>query len=185
MGTGDGRFALDQARKFPHKFCIGIDAAGDAMRQVSQKAAAKPERGGASNALFVWASVENLPPELCAIASEITINYPWGSLLKALVEPNQETLKGIAQLARPGSLLTMLINISVFENHEYCQKLGLPLFTLEKSKAHLTSCYRKAGIDLTRFQILNQNIPHRTTWGQKLTQGSGSRRTLLVEGTVR
>lgn len=154
------------------------------MRQVSQKAAAKRERGGVSNALFVWAGVESLPSELHAMASEVTINYPWGSLLKALVEPNLEVLEGIAQLARSGASLTMLINISVFENHEYCQKLGLPLFILEKSKAHLISCYRKAGIDLKSFQVLDQNVPHRTTWGQKLTQGSGARRTLLVEGII-
>jgi len=155
------------------------------LRQVSQKITAKPERGGAPNALFVWASVENLPSELHKMASEITINYPWGSLLNVLVKPDHDILKGITRLARPGASLKILINISVFENHEYCQKLGLPEFNIEKSKARLTSCYRAAGIELKRVHIPEQDVPHRTTWGQKLTKGSGSRRTLFLEGVVR
>ena len=154
------------------------------MRQVSQKATTKPERGGVSNALFVWASVEDLPSELHKMASEITINYPWGSLLNVLVEPKHEVLKGIAQLARPGASFKILINISVFENREYCQKLGLPEFNIEKSKARLTSRYREAGIDLKRIHVLTQDVPHCTTWGQKLTKGSGSRRTLFLEGRI-
>jgi 16S rRNA (adenine(1408)-N(1))-methyltransferase len=184
VGTGDGRFVLDQARKFPHKFCIGIDAAADAMRQASQKTTAKPARGGVSNALFVWASVEDLPPELHGIASEITINYPWGSLLQVLVAPDLKVLEGIARLARPGASLTILINFSVFENQAYCQKLGLPELTLDRAKTVLTECYRGVGIEVKRVQILDQNVPHRTTWGQKLTQGSGCRQTLLIEARI-
>ena len=94
LGTGDGRFVLDQARKFSHKLCIGVDAVADAMRYASHKTTVKPERGGVSNALFIWAGVEELPPELHGMASEITINFPWGSLLHALVDPNHEILKG-------------------------------------------------------------------------------------------
>ncbi len=94
-------------------------------------------------------------------------------------------LKGISQLARPGALLTILINISVFENHDYCQKLGLPQFDIEKAKPRLVSRYREVGIDLKRVQVLDQNVPHQTTWGQKLTKGSGSRRTLFLEGMIR
>lgn len=155
------------------------------MRQVSSKTTTKPERGGISNALFVWAGVEDLPSELLATASEITINYPWGSLLHALIEPNHEALKGIARLAQPGATLTILINISIFENHSYCQKLGLPELTLESAKGYLTSSYRKVGIELKHVKLLDKNVPHTTTWGQKLTKGSGSRKTLLLEGIIR
>lgn len=155
------------------------------MRKISQKTKAKPERGGVSNALFVWASIKDLPPELYGIASEITINYPWGSLLHALVEPNSVILKNIAQLAHPEASLRILINISVFEDQAYCQKLGLPELSLERAHNHLVPCYRDVGIDVKRIQILDQNIPHRTTWGQKLTKGSGSRRTLFLEAIIR
>jgi 16S rRNA (adenine(1408)-N(1))-methyltransferase len=175
---------IDQARQYPQKFCIGIDAAAEALRQASQKTILKPQRGGVPNALFVWACAESLPSELSGIASEITINYPWGSLLHALVTPNLEILEGIAQLAQPKASLTILINISVFENREYCQKLGLPELTLEKAKTDLTLRYREAGIDIKRVRILDENVPYRTTWGQKLTRGSGNRRTAVLEAGV-
>lgn len=185
MGTGDGRFIIDQARQFPQKFCIGVDAAADSMRQNSKKTIIKPERGGVSNVLFVCASVEALPLELQGIASEITINYPWGSLLQALVLPDFEVLKAITRLALPGASLTILINISVFENKEYCYKLGLPELTLERAKSSLASRYRDAGIEVQTIAVLDEGIPYRTTWGQKLTQGSGDRKTLLIEAVVR
>ena len=162
-----------------------MDAVPDAMRQVSHKTTVKLQRGGVSNALFVWASVESLPPELQEIASEITINYPWGSLLHALVAPDLTILKGIARLARSGASLTILINISVFENHDYRQKLGLPELSLERAKTILVPRYRDVGIDVRCVKILDQAVPNRTTWGQKLTRGSGSRRTLLLEAMIR
>ena len=185
MGTGDGRFILDQARQFPRKFCIGIDPSPGAMRESSKKTIAKPERGGVANALFVWASVESLPPELNALASEITINYPWGSLLQALVKPDVDILKNIARLAKPGASLQILINLSVFDNPEYCQKLHLPEFSLERAKNVLPWDYRAAGIDVKSIKILDQTSPNRTTWGQKLTKGSGARKTLAIEANIR
>lgn len=154
------------------------------MRESSLKTIAKPQRGGVSNALFVIANADSLPSELYGIATEITINYPWGSLLRTLVEPNLEILKCIAKLACNGARLTILINISVFENADYCKKLELPELTLEKAKNRLVPMYRDACIDVKTVRILDKDVPHTTTWGQKLTQGSGTRRTLLLEGII-
>jgi 16S rRNA (adenine(1408)-N(1))-methyltransferase len=155
------------------------------MRESSQKTIAKPERGGVTNALFVGANVESLPLELSALASEITINYPWGSLLQTLVTPDVAILKDMACLAKPGASLQILINLSVFENPEYCQKLGLPELTLERANSVLPWDYREAGIDMKSIRILDQASPNRTTWGQKLTKGSGSRKTLAIEAIIR
>jgi len=65
VGTGDGRFVLDRARANPEAFHIAIDPVASAMAEVSRRAAAKPERGGVENSLFVHASLETLP---CALA---------------------------------------------------------------------------------------------------------------------
>jgi len=185
VGTGDGRFVLDQAKKFPHKLCIGLNAAADALRKSSLKTQTKSERGGVTNALFVWANVDSLPPELEGIASEITINYPWGSLLRSLVLPDLEVLRGIARLGRPGASLTLLINISVFDNPTYCQKLGLPLRKPEQLGDVLSAAYCEVGIEVKHTRLLGQNVPYRTTWGQKLTQGSGRRQTLVLDAIIR
>ena len=65
--------------------------ARDASRQrlsrvpTAAQARRKPARGGAPNALFIVAAAEALPEPLTGIADEITINYPWGSLLRIVV----------------------------------------------------------------------------------------------------
>jgi 16S rRNA (adenine(1408)-N(1))-methyltransferase len=183
LGTGDGRFVLDQARRYPRKLCVGIDASAAAMVEGSRIASKKPARGGVANALFVWANVEALPQELYGLADEITINYPWGSLLRALVEPDLSVLRSIRNLAHPDTLFTILINLSVFEDLEYCQKLRLPPLDLARAKTDLVYPYRDAGIHVKKIQILDKDVPHKTTWGQKLIRGS-SRKTLLLEAIV-
>jgi hypothetical protein len=46
------------------------------MAEASRRAAAKPGRGGLSNALFVVSAVEVLPGELNGAADLITAHFP-------------------------------------------------------------------------------------------------------------
>ena len=73
---------MARARAEPAAFVIGIDANAAAMAEASRRAARPAARGGVSNALFVVAAAERPPMELLAIADELTINFPWGSLLR-------------------------------------------------------------------------------------------------------
>ncbi|HEY0301768.1 MAG TPA: 16S rRNA (adenine(1408)-N(1))-methyltransferase NpmA, partial [Rhizomicrobium sp.] len=102
MGTGDGRFVLDRARREPRGFHIGLDPVADAMADASRRAAAKPARGGLDNALFLQASLETMGGELGGLADRITVNYPWGSLLRAIALPDVGLLTQLAALAKPG-----------------------------------------------------------------------------------
>ena len=64
IGTGDGKHVLAEARA-PARHAgrrPGRRPGRDAPH--GARAAAKPARGGAPNALFVWAAVERLPAEL-------------------------------------------------------------------------------------------------------------------------
>ncbi len=82
LGTGDGRWVLAAAAADPNALVIGVDANADAMAEASRRAAGPARRGGVSNALFVVASAEALPPELDGVADLVTIHLPWGSLLR-------------------------------------------------------------------------------------------------------
>ena len=90
IGTGDGRFVLRTARDRPQSLVIGIDPVQEAMAGVARRASAKPSRGGVPNALFLVASAEALPGALSSKASLVTVNYPWGALLRTLVQPDRE-----------------------------------------------------------------------------------------------
>lgn len=183
LGTGDGRFVLHWARQHQNTLCIGIDALQEAMRECSRRAASKPQRGGVANALYVVAPIEQLPTELLGSATRITINFPWGSLLRALVTPEPRVLRDLAALGRPGAGMTVLINYSVFQDEAYRERLGLPSLDLLVSGEWLARAWRRAGIVIDRRSLLDREVPHRTSWGQRLILGS-ERSTLLIEATV-
>ena len=82
------------------------------MRRLSWRAERKASRGGASNAVFVRAAVASLPRALTGIADEVTVNYPWGSLLRAIVAPDRAVLRRIAGVGRPGAALRVRVNES-------------------------------------------------------------------------
>jgi 16S rRNA (adenine(1408)-N(1))-methyltransferase len=74
------------------------------MRRASQDAP--------GNAIFVVAAAEALPTELDAAVSELSIYFPWGSLLKGLVAPSPAFIAGVAGVLRPGATLTALLSIT-------------------------------------------------------------------------
>ncbi|MPZ25648.1 MAG: hypothetical protein GEV12_04175 [Micromonosporaceae bacterium] len=78
------------------------------MRRASQRAAAG--RGGLPNAIFIWAPVERLPPELTGV-TELHMIMPWGSLLRAVAGGDPEVLAGLAGACRPGARFRIALNL--------------------------------------------------------------------------
>jgi 16S rRNA (adenine(1408)-N(1))-methyltransferase len=91
---------------------IGLDAHGGSMREASRKAARAPKKGGLPNAMFVVASVEALPDELQAIADEVRVTFPWGSLLRGVVGADRAVLAGIALVAKPDAEVRALMSVT-------------------------------------------------------------------------
>jgi 16S rRNA (adenine(1408)-N(1))-methyltransferase len=183
LGTGDGKFVLRSARARPERLVVGIDALTEAMTESASRAARKPSRGGAPNAWFVAADATDPLPPLAGRAALVTVNYPWGSLLRAVAEPNVPELRAIASLLRPGAPLIALLNLSAAEDSAYAEKLELPPLDGEHIGRRLVPGWREAGLDEVEWRALGpgEEPPHRTTWGQRLVRGSG-RETLLVSG---
>jgi 16S rRNA (adenine(1408)-N(1))-methyltransferase len=82
------------------------------MAEASRRAARPPARGGASNALFVVAAAERPPLELLGVADELTIHFPWGSLLRGALALDGDAARGIAALIKPRGRLTILISLT-------------------------------------------------------------------------
>ena len=179
LGTGDGSYVYRFARENPSCFCIGLDPVAENLASFSAKALKKPARGGVPNALYVIASVERLPRELAGVASLITCNYPWGSLLVALTRPVPEVLGDIAALGRASARFSILLNASIYADPAYCQRQGFPLLQLEQVEA----AYRDAGLAIESVERIADEPPHHTRWGSRLVRGS-ARETLIIEGTI-
>ena len=109
IGTGDGRFVLAEAAANPSLLVVGIDPVADALAEASRRAVASPCKGGLPNALFVVASAEALPAEVCGVADLVTVNLPWGSLLRGALALDRDAASGIAGLVRPGGRVELLL----------------------------------------------------------------------------
>jgi 16S rRNA (adenine(1408)-N(1))-methyltransferase len=112
LGTGDGRFVLATAAAQPDLLVIGVDAAADSMVDASRRAARATKRGCVPRALFVVAAAEALPSELNGLADAVTVHFPWGSLLRGLLDADSAIVSGIARITRPGAAVTMLLSVT-------------------------------------------------------------------------
>lgn len=102
LGTGDGRFVRQLSIQNRQDFFIGLDACRENLRENSRDCPA--------NALYLIASAQSLPAGLDGLAAKITINFPWGSLLRSLLEGDTALLDGLTRIARPDAELTIRLN---------------------------------------------------------------------------
>jgi len=102
IGTGDGKFALHHALAFPNHFVIGVDSCRENLRELS--------RAKLTNLLFVIANAQNLPRELNGLASHITINFPWGSLLESLLNGDANLMHGLESIANSNASIDVRLN---------------------------------------------------------------------------
>jgi 16S rRNA (adenine(1408)-N(1))-methyltransferase len=166
VGTGDGRAVMARARCEPDALFIGIDASAAAMAESSRRAARPERRGGLPNVLFVVAAAECPPPELRAIAGEVTVLFPWGSLLRGALALSDAAAAGISNLLRPGGRVVAFVSITERD------ALGLqPLDAVEgEALARRWACH---GLDLQAFEPATAAQIEATgsTWARRLDAG--------------
>jgi 16S rRNA (adenine(1408)-N(1))-methyltransferase len=165
IGTGDGAFVHRSARADPGRLFVGIDSNAENLNEVSRKAGRKPARSGVANALFVHATVEALPAELAGLAARVTILLPWGSLLRAVLEPDVAILAGIRALCRPGASLQAIVG--------------------EPADAAIVSRYREAGFAAAVTSLEAADVRQlRTTWAARLAFGRARRFTQIAATAI-
>ena len=106
VGAGDGGYVLYRARTDPTMFAIGIDASPEALSAGSWRA----KRACLANAAFLVEGVERLPPAFARVADAVTVHFPWGSLLRGLVDGSGSVVGPIANLMKTGAELRVLMS---------------------------------------------------------------------------
>ena len=182
IGTGDGRFVYQSARQNPKKFYIGIDPNVRPLEKISEKIYRKPAKGGAPNALFIQAAVEDLPAELDGVADELHVHFPWGSLLRAVAAGDVAVLKNLRRICAPGALLEVVLGLDPARDQSEIERLGLTPLTLEFIDQQLTSLYLAAGFEITeRGIIAAAEWPEfNTSWAKRLHQSDQRPITYLI-----
>ena len=106
VGAGEGGYVLHRARIEPTTFAIAIDASPDALASGAWRA----RRASLPNVAFLVEGVERLPRELASVADEVTIHFPWGSLLRGLLDGSSAIVGPIAGLMKDGAELRVLLS---------------------------------------------------------------------------
>ena len=109
MGAGDGGYVLHRARTEPTSFAVAIDASPDALARGAWSA----KRAHLANAAFLVEGVERLPRELACLADEVTVHFPWGSLLQGLLDGSSSVVGSVAALMKNGAELRVLVSAGV------------------------------------------------------------------------
>jgi len=183
LGTGDGKHVLAVARRRPDALIVGLDAGPAAMRKTAARAAAKPAKGGVPNAVFLWAAVEDLPAELTDV-TEVHCLMPWGSLLRAFVEPNEHVLRGVAGRCRPGADFLLTLNLHAWRPP--VPEVGDTAEPTPDSIAELAATYAAAGWQLDSADYLDAAgiAELGTSWTKRLGSSRSELDVLALRGTI-
>ena len=164
IGTGDGRYVLHVARTRPTWFALGVDACRENLREASRKAS--------PNTLYVIANALTLPGELGGMASKVTINFPWGSLIMGLLDGEPMLLEGLHAIARPGATLEIRLNAGALTEAGH---------TLESGGVRMRQALAEGGFDvheLVRLDARELRQCH-TSWAKRLAYGRDPRAVCL------
>lgn len=184
IGTGDGRFVYQSARRNPNKFYIGIDPNTRPLEKISEKIYRKPAKGGAPNVLFIQSAVEDLPAELDGVADEVHVHFPWGSLLRAVATGDIALLTNLRGVCKNRALLEVVIGIDPVRDRSEITRLRLTPLSLKFIDSVLRRNYAAAGFEIVERGILTRSQTLGTSWARRL-QGNEQRMiTYLVARAV-
>lgn len=168
LGTGDGRHVLAVAARQPDTLAIGVDANAAAMADSSRRA--WRGRSALPNALFAVASAERPPEALHGRAGSLTVNFPWGSLLRGLLGEDDAVLAGVARLMAPGAEGVVLLSV--------VPRDGMPAVP---PRASLAAAYARHGLELAEMRPATPEevAASRSSWAKRLRAGRERPVTLL------
>ena len=170
LGAGDGRYAYECARNDPGTLYLALDPDADTLAAYAFRASRKPARGGVENAVFVVAAVEALPPELKSIADRVRVNFPWGSLLRGLLEPQAPVLAGVASLLRQGGVIEVIMSYHPDHDTNAFAGESLPALDAAYLEDILLPAFEASGLSVTEHRRMTQDealaVP--STWGRRL-----------------
>ena len=175
IGTGDGRAVLRRAAAEPRALVVGIDAAASAMIDASRRA----DRRGPTNAMFFAAGVEGLVgTPLAGHADLVTVQFPWGSLLRGIVGLDDAALCGVASLLVPDGRLEVLASVVPSD--------GVPGMVCLDAGAEPTirGAWSAAGLRLTAMRLASaaEVAASGSTWARRLRAGGADRPVWRLEG---
>jgi 16S rRNA (adenine(1408)-N(1))-methyltransferase len=174
LGTGDGLSVYKRAQENPERFFIGIDPNRRPLEKISERIYRRPAKGGLTNVLYVQAAAEALPAELDGVASEVQVEFPWGSLLRGVAGGDKVILSSLRRLCSPNALLEVTIANDPDRDRSEWERLKLPPLSLAYLANELASKYEAAGFKIVCAEDFSLAHPSRlkSSWARRLRSSS-------------
>jgi 16S rRNA (adenine(1408)-N(1))-methyltransferase len=99
-----------------------------------------------------------------SIADEVTVHFPWGSLLRGALAEDESVFAAICRLPRRGGVLTLMLSVTVRDGRA-------PLD--EDDVARIRRAYRSGGLVLVEHRaVAGADVDiARSSWGRRLDVG--------------
>jgi 16S rRNA (adenine(1408)-N(1))-methyltransferase len=181
VGTGDGRAVLVTAAREPGTLALGLDAVAAAMAESSRRAAGPARKGGLPNARFLLAAAEAPPRELLGLAHHVSVQFPWGSLLRGCVGADEAAAAGIAGLVAAGGTLELLLAPAARDGLD-----GVPLESAALV-ASVAGAFGRHGLTVTVARPASdaEVSASRSTWARRLGALRAPDRAVMLVRLVR
>lgn len=141
------------------------------MAFYAQKAAQLESKGGLKNLLYVVANADDLPPELLGLINEVTVLFPWGSLLKAVASGDERFLTGLVNVMTTKASLSIVFSLEETIEKKVMNTLGLAALNKDTLDS-LCLIYARSGLNM-KWRYISQDELKKfpTTWGKRLAYG--------------
>lgn len=169
LGTGNGKYVFDLALKNPDILFLGIEPTASNLYEYSKKA----NKNKLPNLIYIITSIENIDNDLNGMADKVYVNFPWGTLLEAIVKDMPELLSKIAQLGKKGALYNFTFAYSTIHEPNEIEKRNLPILNDDYLKSSLYDIYIKVGLIIESCVNLAPEDINKfgTLWAKKLFLG--------------
>jgi 16S rRNA (adenine(1408)-N(1))-methyltransferase len=175
VGCGNGAFLRALVEREPTTLAIGFDPSVDALKRLSRLAANLGD-----NPVFLRAAIEIPPPELTGLADALYIHFPWGSLLRGLVQPDDMVLANISGLMKDAAEFHLLVTYDPVRD----ASLNLPELTDEHFRERLAPLYSRHGLLMQSWgpATPDEILASRSSWSKRL-RSNKQRLVWSVRGT--
>jgi len=129
----------------------------------------------------VQSAVEDLPAELEGIATEVYVQFPWGSLLRGVVGGDEVIIGNLRRICSRDALLQITIGLDPERDRSEWERLQLPEISLDNVRSVLVAKYETAGFRVVEVEELTPaELPEfQTSWARRL-QGSSDRSYIRI-----
>jgi 16S rRNA (adenine(1408)-N(1))-methyltransferase len=133
----------------------------------------------------VQSAVETLPEELQGIATDVQVQFPWGSLLRGVASGGQLVMRNLRRICAPMARLQVTLGLDPEKDRCEWERLELPEISEDYIEKFLTPRYLEAGFRIVKTEAVSATDLARfhSSWAKRLRQ-SDSRLFFRIEATA-